>query len=207
MRNLIDEFSKGQIDIKFYVVSPVTNEKTRSVFQIIGSILVLFFILYVLPKTFESFSVNGTILLCFAIFLSLFVFNKVTTKKLLETQRLGVVKFLENSFEIRTIGGMPIIEINYTELKEIKFTGGIPKEIILVSKYSHLNFKTFIVEFLKFNDTSVVVEVEDACFLTDKDRGKFRRIEPSIQTVLSNIRTKYGTNSAKIKTAPNTFFS
>lgn len=101
--------------------------------------------------------------------------------------------------QIQTTDNLINESISYSEVKGIRYQRNVPRTVLTNTP----DTKTFIVEFVRYENKPIIIEVENNMFVTKKDENQFRTPEPDLETVLSYINAKYGVERVKKINTPN----
>ncbi len=200
MKKLIDRYSKGKIEIKFHLVTPVTSNRKRKIVLSIGLMLFLTFTLYIVPKILQNLSLTGLIPIGIGLGVFWLLFDFLTRIWLFKIKPIGIVKFLSETMQIQTTDNLINENISYSEIKGIRYQHNVPETVLTKTPHT----KTFIVEFVRYENMPVIIEVEKNMFVTKEEANQFRIPEPDLETVLSYINAKYGVERVKKINTSNT---
>ncbi|MFA7273361.1 MAG: hypothetical protein WC044_05800 [Crocinitomicaceae bacterium] len=199
MKKLIDRYSKGKIQIKFHLVTPVTSNRKRKIILSIGLMLFLTFTFYVIPKILQNLNLTGLIPIGIGLGVFWLLFDFIIRIWLFKINEIGIIKFLPETMQIQTTDNLINESISYSEVKGIRYQRNVPRTVLTNTP----DTKTFIVEFVRYENKPIIIEVENNMFVTKKDENQFRTPEPDLETVLSYINAKYGVERVKKINTPN----
>lgn len=194
-------YQTGKIEIKFQIVNSTIGQKWfRYAQHIYGLFLFGLFFLFIPIDRFPQ-PVKGT-LIFFAI-VCFIIFHFIFKRLFLRLKNSGVVTFNSKKLDIHNSNSAISTSIPYSNIKKIKYRGNVPETYF--TKY--LAFKSYKVEFIDFNNQSIILELSAKNMLSEKDKSflfSYHKNEYwnylDLITILKSIKPKLGVErSRKLK--------
>lgn len=188
MKDFLNDFSAGKIEIKYHLIKPMYSKKKRGVITLITSLVVFAAILGIVKALSAKGMDNTWIILIITIFM-ISVPTFIIGKVLLRYTVIGRLSFYEDHLTIEQ--DEETQQLNYQDILKIEYCGSLPQNIFtnVGMDRPYVSYKVRFYTGIKDHQT---IDVARDMFLLPEEKALHRKIHPIIERTLKAIQPRYG---------------
>lgn len=187
MKEFIEDFAKGNIQIKYFLVDAKFSRRKRRWLTLFTA-LISIVLIGLSAKYYDHIGANTKWPLVLLTILFLLIPSYIVGKRILQVEKSGKILFFAEYLEIHQ--NNEVRTLKYSEILKIEYCGELPEDLLQTNTPS---YSTYRVKFYQGIKDHFILHINKDIFLTKEEKQHFRKIHPILPSTLKAIQPKYGT--------------